>query len=559
MADQPGQMTLPEAADILRLPVEGVQALVGAGYLRPSAEMLDGPRFAMGDLKAFLARNAEDSAGAPQPDISMSLDDLDPQALLDALDLRSEDMARRALDLLIAVFPGAARWSLSQQARFIEEARARFEAILAVAALGAAADDSLFDELAGVGAETALSGAPLTEVLMVLRISRDLVVQTAVEVAEERGRHWGLALSLVLTRVLPALDRLTDAIARGYWIAVVRRREEEQARYANVIEQASDGVYEVTPEGRISYANPALGVILGRPLGELVGRSLRDVLELEEDQQLAAGRVEAAVRRDDGVVRILEIHTVERRVDGELAGYDGHVRDLTAAVQAEQLRNDFLALLGSELRQPLSTVLGLGATLAEHGDELGVERVRSVGARIHQQAGRMSRLADDLHEISRLELGSLVLSPRAVALGPVVNHALDALGPSLDPSAVTVAVGEDLRVIADPRRLEQVVVNLLENALRFGLPPVEVRAGPSGSGVGVELEVIDHGEGVDPALVPTLFSELRSLTGRPRRPPAEGGLGLALVRGLVEAMGGRVRYEHIGGGGAAFVVTLPPA
>lgn len=452
MADLAGQMTLPEAADVLRLPVEGVQALVGAGYLRPSAELLDGPRFAMGDLKAFLARNVEDASSAPQPVASPGLDDLDPQALLDALDLRSEDMARRALDLLVAVFPGAGRWSLARQARFIEEARARFQAILAVASLGAAADDSLFDELGGVGAETALSGAPLTEVLMVLRISRDLIVQTAVEVAEERGRHWGLALSLVLTRVLPALDRLTDAIARGYWVALARQQEEEQARYANVIARASDGVYEVS-----------------------------------------------------------------------------------------------------------STVLGLGATLAEHGGELGAESVRSVGAKIHQQVERMSRLADDLHEISRLELGSLVLSPRAVALGPVVSQALDALEPSLDASDVSVAVGEDLRVIADPRRLEQVVVNLVENALRFGAPPVEVCAGPSSSGTGIDLRVIDHGEGVEQSLVPTSFSELGSLTRRPRRRPADGGLGLALVRGLVQAMGGRVGHEAVPGGGAAFVVTLPSA
>src|SRR5205085_6683661 len=140
----------------------------------------------------------------------------------------------RALDLLVAVFPEAGRWPLSQQAHFIADARARFEAIVAVASLGAAVDESLIEELAAVGADTAQTGAPLTEVLLVLRISRDLVVQTAVEVAEEWGRHWGLALSLVLTRVLPALDRLTDAIARGYWAAVVRRQAENQSRYENV-------------------------------------------------------------------------------------------------------------------------------------------------------------------------------------------------------------------------------------------------------------------------------------------------------------------------------------
>jgi PAS domain S-box-containing protein len=384
-------------------------------------------------------------------------------------------------------------------------------------------------------------------------------VQTAVEVAEERGRHWGLALSLVLTRVLPALDRLTDAIARGYWVAVMRRQNENQARYANVVQQAFDGVYEITPERHISYANAALGVILGRSVDELLGASLVDVLGTATGQSFDQELAQVAVQRPDGVVRILEIRTVERHVDGVLAGYDGVVRDLTAAVQAEQLRNDFLALLGSELRQPLTTVLGLGATLEEHGDELGTDRVRVVGEKVRHQVERMARLADDLFEISRLELGSLVLSPRAVALRPVISHALDAMGDDLDQSALAVHVSDDLSVIADPRRLEQVIVNLAENALRFGASPVEIRAAATTVGRSVEIEVHDHGAGVDPSLVPTLFSELRHLTGRPRRRPADGGLGLALVRGLVEAMGGRVRYEAGADGGATFIVTLPRA
>src|SRR4051794_28692633 len=243
-----GRMTLPEAAGVLRLPMESVVALVGAGYLRTTSSD-DGPRFALGDLKAFLARNADDE---PVVDLAdMSLDDLDPQTLLDALDGRSEDMARRALDLLVAVFPEAGRWSMSAQARFIAEARMRFEAILAVAALGDDVDDELIDELAGVGADAARSLSSLPEVLLVLRISRDLVVQTAVEVAEERGRHWGLALSLLLTRILPALDRLTDAVARGYWNAVIDLQEAGRARFANMVEQSTDGVYEVDVEGRV--------------------------------------------------------------------------------------------------------------------------------------------------------------------------------------------------------------------------------------------------------------------------------------------------------------------
>ena len=543
-------MTLPEAAGVLHLPVESVVALVGAGYLRTMSSS-DGPRFAMGDLKAFLARNAD---GDPVVDLAdVSLDDLDPQGLLDALDGRSEDMARRSLDLLSSVFPEAARWPLRQQARFIEEARDRFEALLAVASMGEQSDAELVEDLATVGADAARSFTSLPEVLLVLRISRDLVVQTAVEVAEERGRHWGLALSLLLTRVLPAMDRLTDAVARGYWAAVLERQEESRARFANMVEHSTDGVYEVDLDGRVSYANAALGVILGRKSQEIVGRRFIDILDPATRFALDAEESEVVVRRADGIVRMLDIRGVERRVDGELVGYDGTVRDLTAPLRYEELRNDLLALIGHELRQPLSQILGLGATLEAHGDELDAARVAAIGDRIHQHAERMARLTDDLYEMSRLEYDAQLVNRCQLDIESLVRDALATVAGS---ERVEVQVPPGLVVRADRRRVEQVVANLVENALRYGAPPVVVSA--SGDDDEIVVCVTDRGPGVAGDRREALFSTL-SLTGLPRRTPSTMGIGLALVRGLVEAMGGRVWYEPVEGDGASFCFTLPSA
>src|SRR5258708_10400904 len=173
-------------------------------------------------------------------------------------------MARRAFDIFAGVFPEAQTWPLGEQARFIEQARSRFEAILAVTSQGSEVDEALVGDLQDVGAAAAWAGSPLPHLLAILRISRDLVVQTAVELAEQRGRNWGLALSLLLTRVLPAMDRLTDALAQGYWAAVVGREEELRDRYQHLVETSSNGVFEVDLDGRIQYANPALGRILGR-------------------------------------------------------------------------------------------------------------------------------------------------------------------------------------------------------------------------------------------------------------------------------------------------------
>ena len=546
-AGSPRVIELSEAARLLSMSTDGVHALAAAGYLTP----VDADRFALGDVKALHARMTDDVAGTPIFDDPARVD---PQALLDALDGKSEDMARRAFDIFQTVFPEATRWSVNEQARFIDQAKRRFEAILAVTAHGEAVD--LAGDLAEVGAAAAWAGSSLPQLLVVLRISRDLVVQTAVEVAEERGRHWGLALSLVLTRVLPAVDRLTDAVAQGYWEAVVGREEEDKARYESVCEHVTDGVYELDFDGRVQYANASLALVLGRRLFDLHGAHISEVLvpivgtldALASDR--APQRVELTIVRPDGVERELEVLTFPRFEGDVLAGFQGIVRDRSAVTDLEHQRNEFLGLITHDLRQPLTAVLGLGATLEGFAAELSADRLAHMGRSIRQQSERMARLADDLYEVSRMESASgVLLNLRAVEVRRVVDGALGALDGTDD---VRLEVPDDLVVQADVRRLEQVVANLVENALTHGAAPVLVRAVPSEDLV--ELVVSDAGRGVDPADRSTLFTRLRTRgEGAGSR---GGGLGLPLVRGLVEAMGGRVWYDEGPAGGASFHLTL---
>ena len=556
-------VTLPEAAELLHLTTDAVRALVGAGFLQPGAGDGTGdPLFPLVDLKAFLARNADNGSGNLLE--SLERDSADPQDLLDALDGKSEEMARRAFEIFATVFPESTGWSITEQKRFIDQAKARFEAILAVTGQGAEVDEALVGDLQDVGASAAWAGSPLPQLLVVLRISRDLVVQTAVELAEERGRHWGLALSLLLTRVLPAMDRLTDSLAQGYWAAMIGREEESRARYENVVEHSSDGIYEVDLEGRIQYANPSLAIILGRTMEELDQACLADVLTTADGSAVddlisAAGdteRRQVMITRPDGVRRVLDVTTLSRYHEGELVGFEGVARDVTAVHDLEAEKNEFLALVTYDLRQPLTTILGLGATLEAHSAEIPDARVQRMGRSIRRHAERISRLADDLYEISRLEAQALLLSPRAVELAQVVDDALASVD---DASAVDVRIPAGVSVQADPRRLEQVFANLIENALFHGAPPVVVELKGSAAEGLVEVDIIDNGTGIDETLVPTLFSRVHTLSRRNRDRARGTGLGLSLVRGLVEGMGGRIWYEAARGGGACFRLSLPVA
>ena len=127
-----------------------------------------------------------------------------------------------------------------------------------------------------------------------------------------------------------------------------------------------------------------------------------------------------------------------------------------------------------------------------------------------------------------------------------------------DPGAVTINVPPATLVQADPRRLEQVVANLVDNALQHGVAPVTVELVPSGPGT-VQIAVVDHGDGVPEAQVPTLFGRVAALSRRNRDRSRGTGLGLSLVQGLVQAMGGQVAYERDTAGGARFTVSLPAA
>jgi signal transduction histidine kinase len=225
-------------------------------------------------------------------------------------------------------------------------------------------------------------------------------------------------------------------------------------------------------------------------------------------------------------------------------------RMLADVRRIDVLRSRLVATLAHDVRNPLTTIRGTFSTLHRHWRRLPPETRDELVRSASRQAERLERLASDLLDLARLESGRLDLHLQETALRDVVDRALSFADPD---HRFEIQVGPDVVVWADPARLEQIVVNLATNALRYGHPPFVVQSRDGVDSL-VDLLFLDHGPGIPEAQRDALFEPFRSELDR-----SSAGLGLAIVRALAEAHGGGVRYEPNRPRGACFRVWLPAA
>lgn len=214
--------------------------------------------------------------------------------------------------------------------------------------------------------------------------------------------------------------------------------------------------------------------------------------------------------------------------------------------------SEFLGIVVHELRSPIAVIVGLAATLEQRRPELTEEQIDESLRRIHAQGGQLASLVDDLLDLAQVEAGRFRVAVKPVELAEACRRALETV-PSPPGYSVEVTLDEKLWVSADPARLEQVLVNLLTNAYRYGGPNVRVDA--TRSPEGVRLAVSDDGVGVPAELAERLFEKFSRQTSDGHG----AGLGLAIVHGLVDAFGGRVWYEPGQPTGARFLMALSEA
>jgi signal transduction histidine kinase len=215
-----------------------------------------------------------------------------------------------------------------------------------------------------------------------------------------------------------------------------------------------------------------------------------------------------------------------------------------------ELQREFVALAAHELRTPATTVYGLAATLAQR--ELPPELAKELQQTLHSQAERMSRLVEQLLDMSRLDAASIPLHPEPIALKAELEQIVKANAPGRE-HLVEIDVPDSEAVVVDRAVLERVVGNLLTNAVRHGDPPVRIVARQHDTYL--RLSVQDSGEGIDPEFVPNLFDRFQR-SDAARQTGTGAGLGLSIARLYARAHGGDLVYDP-DAEGARFDLVLP--
>ena len=263
---------------------------------------------------------------------------------------------------------------------------------------------------------------------------------------------------------------------------------------------------------------------------------------------------------DGRSVAALANTTPIRSDGGEVESVIVTLQDLAPLQELERLRADFLGMVSHELRAPLSAIKGSAATLVEESAELDPAERHEFYRIIQEQAKHMRGLIGDLLDAGRIEAGTLSVAPEPSEVAVLVDRARSTFLSAGGRHAVVIDLPPDLpRVMADRRRIVQVLNNLLWNAARHSPHSAPIRVAAERDGGHVAVSVRDEGRGVAPERLPHLFRKY-ALTGDGERATAGTGLGLVICKGLVEAHGGRIRAESGGvGQGARFIFTVPVA
>lgn len=435
--------------------------------------------------------------------------------------------------------------------------------------------DIMMPRLDGIGFLRALRANPLTKTIPVILLSARAGEDYLVEGLQAGADDY-------LTKPFSARELLArvDAVLR-----LARVRREAQERIVNIWESINDGFVVFDRDWHYIYINSAAGE-MGLDPNKLLGKTIWDAFP-----ELIGTEVEEKFRSASATRQNVEFETYfeagdrwfNNRVfpseDGNIAVY---WRDVTDRKRAEEervqlleserqarrraeessrLKDEFLATLSHELRTPLNSINGW-VHLLRNG-KLGPDQANRALETIERSAKSQKQVINDLLDVSNIITGKMLLEVTPVSLCRVIESAIDTVRPAAEAKGIQFNIQLDASIapiLGDEKRLHQVVWNVLSNAVKFTSIGGHVDVSLAGTDAGVEISVRDDGQGIGQEFLPYVFDRFTQEDSGTTRQHTGLGLGLALVRHLVELHGGTVRAESPGENlGATFTITLSHA
>jgi two-component system phosphate regulon sensor histidine kinase PhoR len=409
-------------------------------------------------------------------------------------------------------------------------------------------------------------------------------------------RSWSLILvaafvgSAVTAWLMRQLEKDGTKVARVQLVANRQHEaerlslERERDRLQSILGAMSEGVVLLDQNRRIRLANPSARALLSLAAAAASDGDA-DAAQLGPTQRISTELPPTLldVNRLPGLQEISDRGLAGERAAVELTLQNGRqvlVRtaplteadsqsavlvfsEVTDLRRLEAVRRDLVANVSHELRTPLTAIRGYAETLQAGG--LASERATEFIGIIHRHAERLSRLLDDLLELSRLEAGRRPLKREAFPLRPLVQRSLDLVRPKASHRRVdlSIDVPEGPNLMGDSEALEQVLVNLLDNAVKYtqqtGKVLLRARTEGVGSAARWRIAVSDDGIGIESVHLPRVFERFYRVDSGRSRDMGGTGLGLAIVKHLTHAMSGRVGVESEPGKGSTFWIELPIA
>jgi PAS domain S-box-containing protein len=412
-------------------------------------------------------------------------------------------------------------------------------------------------------------GAPKAQAAMMLPVKHEAAVVGVVQLQSDHVTYDGEQLELAegMVAQLGASVRNarlhTETLRLEAAAAAARATARERERAAQVLEAVGDGIFFVDDAGRVRFWNRAAEAVTGRPRADVLDRALAELgPEWEALPQAVPAAAEQRTPRAvslpvaRGGAELWLSFVAVRMHDGCVYAF----RDLTAEREFEASKHDFIATVSHELRTPMTAVLGAATTLLRTDVEVAPETRRDLLEMIASQAVRLSQVTESVLLAGRLDRGDLSLDRGPVDVEAVAREAVEVVRRGApDGIALTERLAGAGYVLGDAGRLQQVLINLLDNAVKYSPSGGTVTIATARDGDRVLVSVSDEGAGIAAADRARVFEKFFRADPSHRRVPGGTGLGLYISRELVERMGGSIEIAPPSGAGSTFEISLSGA